>query len=102
VSYINDNKADLYNETLEVYNNKFKESAKKLINYNSDDNRQLKESRDLLLSKIKTPLQNYSEIVSKKIDNKILAAVGDDSADTVDEITTCQAQAASQYKYEYE
>ncbi|MFK7779624.1 MAG: hypothetical protein QM490_00540 [Candidatus Gracilibacteria bacterium] len=111
VSYNNTNKADLYNQTLAVYNDKFKESAKKLMNYEDDINDELEESKNLLIDSIRTPLQKYSEEMIKKTDTKLLAAISsnnlvatDTTLATESDLTSCQTQtdSDSDYKYIYE
>lgn len=103
VWYNDSNKVDLYNKTLSVYNDKIKESWKKLI-VTEDYNNELKETKDLLLTSIKSPLQKYSDRMTKKVDEKLLTAVQTNNASstTVADITSCQAQAQSKIDYKYE
>lgn len=109
VWYNEENKIDLYNETLEKYNNKFYDSAKKLIEYDDTKNIELKESAEDIISRIKTPLQNYSNWISTRSDKKILASVNNDllssvwttNSDTV-AANSCQWQVNSDYERTYE
>jgi hypothetical protein len=96
---------DLYNKSLEKYNNKFIESAKKLMNSDWDSMKNsLKETKNRLINSIRTPLQEYSEnnnsdkLLSWVVQETPVLAINSNTAG----INSCQAQAGSDYRFEYE
>ena len=112
-----DNKINLYNEKLTKYNDDFVESAKKLINSWDYIRNDLKDVWDKLIDSIKTPLQNYSDWLESNINKKILEIntfednelieraqwdVVITSENDSEELTSCQQQANSDTKYNYE
>ena len=100
------NKINLYNDALDVFNNKFKDSAKKLFKYDGSDKKELKEMSNDLMSKIKTPLQNYSKWMVEKSRENILASVTNNeialNTTTSSSSNSCSwNESNSQYKREY-
>jgi len=107
VWFNDEDRFDLYNKTLDVYNDKFKESYNKLLNPNNSLNNELREMWDDIVNRIKTPLENYSEWIKKSsnlmsFNNNLVAAdVWVANSDTVTE-NSCQWQLDSDYKRIYE
>ena len=110
VWYTSDNKIDLYNKSLSKYNDKFKKSAEKLFTYKDTKKQELDQMKDDLMSKIKTPLKNYSTWINKRTNEKLLTKAS--SRNTLLSATTavnsntvtvnsCQAQQDSDYKRTY-
>ncbi|MCD5385392.1 hypothetical protein LRZ95_01855, partial [Candidatus Gracilibacteria bacterium] len=110
VGYTSDNKIDLYNKSLSKYNDKFKKSAEKLFTYKDTKKQELDQMKDDLMSKIKTPLKNYSTGINKRTNEKLLTKVSSRNtllsattavnSDTVT-VNSCQAQQDSDYKRTY-
>ncbi len=116
VSSEDPNKIELYNKTLSKYNDKFVETAKKLIVWEWDNiKNELKEYSNDLMNSIKTPLENYSKW-QKNIDinnrllatnnvlanSNILAITSSTSWTSTPTPNSCQLQASSSYRYKYE
>ncbi len=101
VSFDNpEGKIDNYNKKLSKYNEKFIESAKKLVNSNGNSMKQdLQEDKDELIDSIKTPLQEYS---AKMTENLYVNATPNTVNSNSIYANSCQAQAWSEYKYNYE
>ena len=95
----------LYNNSFKKYNDKFIDSAKKLQNLNRNiQKEELQEEGKKLISRIKTPLERYSNNLSEKLDNWIEENLLS-SSHFWEGVSwwqnSCQAQANSTYKYNY-
>ena len=102
VAYTDDNKIEKYNDTLSKYNDKFIETAKKLVDWKWDNiKEELKKDWEELINSIKTPLEKYSAWKTVKTPERLLSAVSAVNSDTVS-ANSCQAQANSEYSYNYE
>jgi len=95
---------ELYNDKLSKYHESFKKSAYDLVNYNWEQEKELKNEWDKILSKINGGLASFTAGQQKV--NHLLAAEVDTDDGTVNsgtvEQNSCQAQAGSQYRYNYE
>ena len=127
VWFTDKNKIESYNETLSKYNEKFTDTAKKLMDWKWDGiKEELKETSKDLINSISTPLKKYTTAQeSKNYDNKSsnedlsynsnliaantkntvnysnILAVNEPIANTTSTANSCQANANSPYKYTY-
>ncbi len=98
VSYSSDSNFEMYEKTMDKYNQKFIEKAKALITPWDDGlTDELKQAWENLKNSIKTPLQRY---VNNSSDN-LLANISAVNSNTVEK-NACEAQANSDYRYKYQ
>ncbi|MBT3726488.1 hypothetical protein HOG21_02020 [bacterium] len=83
---------------MDKYNDKFIQSAKNLIEPNENEiKKELKAEADIILKQVKTPLTKYND----RVKPSLLANTSVVTSNTASK-NSCQAQAESDYKYNYE
>lgn len=101
VSFENNSNIKEYNKTLDKYNAKFLKSAIDLVYWKDEWEEEIKKIWNKLVSQLEKWVSSFSKENLEPTDKKLLSAVWTVVPSNSPAVTSCQAQANSDYKYDY-